>query len=54
MDMRKFTEKSTLALGKAQSVAREYGNQEIGQVVQKSKKFRENTKNTCNLAFHML
>ena len=32
MDMRKFTEKSTLALGKAQSVAREYGNQEIGQV----------------------
>ena len=32
MDMRKFTEKSTLALQSAQSTAREYGNQEIGQV----------------------
>ena len=32
MDMRKFTEKSVAALEKAQSVAREYGNQEIGQV----------------------
>ena len=32
MDMRKFTEKSALALQKAQSLAREYGNQEIGQV----------------------
>ncbi|MBQ8322634.1 MAG: ATP-dependent chaperone ClpB [Clostridia bacterium] len=32
MDMRKFTEKSAAALQKAQSVAREYGNQEIGQV----------------------
>ncbi len=31
MDMRKFTEKSAAALGKAQSVAREYGNQEIKQ-----------------------
>ena len=29
--MRKFTEKSLAALEKAQSVAREYGNQEIGQ-----------------------
>ena len=32
MDMRKFTEKSVSAIGKAQSLAREYGNQEIGQV----------------------
>ena len=32
MDMRKFTEKSVEAIGKAQSVADEYGNQEIGQV----------------------
>ena len=32
MDMRKFTEKSALALQKAQSVATEYGNQEIGQL----------------------
>ena len=32
MDMRKFTEKSALALQSAQSTAREYGNQEIGQV----------------------
>lgn len=32
MDMRKFTEKSMTALTKAQSVAREYGNQEIGQI----------------------
>ena len=31
MDMRKFTEKSVAAIEKAQSVAREYGNQEIGQ-----------------------
>ena len=32
MDMRKFTEKSVTALQEAQSVAKEYGNQEIGQV----------------------
>ena len=32
MDMRKFTEKSVTALQDAQSVAKEYGNQEIGQV----------------------
>ena len=32
MDMRKFTEKSIAALGKAQKIAREYGNQEIGQL----------------------
>lgn len=32
MDMRKFTEKSVNALQDAQSVAKEYGNQEIGQV----------------------
>ena len=32
MDMRKFTEKSALALQSAQSVAREYGNQQIGQL----------------------
>jgi len=32
MDMRKFTEKSVAALEKAQSVAREYSNPEIGQV----------------------
>lgn len=32
MDMRKFTEKSMAALGKAQKIAREYGNQEIGQL----------------------
>ena len=32
MDMRKYTEKSVAALGKAQSVAREYGNKEIGQI----------------------
>lgn len=32
MDMRKFTEKSVNALQTAQSVAKEYGNQEIGQV----------------------
>ncbi len=31
MDMRKFTEKSVAALQGAQSLAREYGNQEIGQ-----------------------
>ena len=31
MDMRKFTEKSVAALGAAQSVATEYGNQEIKQ-----------------------
>ena len=31
MDMRKFTEKSLAALNSAQSLAREYGNQEIGQ-----------------------
>lgn len=31
MDMRKFTEKSVEAIGKAQSLAREYGNQEIAQ-----------------------
>lgn len=31
MDMRKFTEKSVAAIGKAQSLAREYGNQEIKQ-----------------------
>ncbi|MFR5102139.1 MAG: Clp protease N-terminal domain-containing protein, partial [Christensenellaceae bacterium] len=30
--MRKFTEKSVTALQEAQSVAKEYGNQEIGQV----------------------
>ncbi|MFR1983544.1 MAG: hypothetical protein ACLS4Z_07285 [Christensenellaceae bacterium] len=30
--MRKFTEKSVTALQDAQSVAKEYGNQEIGQV----------------------
>ena len=32
MDMRKFTEKSVTALERAQAVAREYGNGEIGQV----------------------
>ena len=32
MDMKKFTEKSALALQTAQSVAREYGNQEIAQI----------------------
>ncbi|MBR2376023.1 MAG: AAA family ATPase, partial [Clostridia bacterium] len=32
MDMEKFTEKSMQALAKAQSVAKEYGNQEIGQL----------------------
>ncbi len=32
MDMRKFTEKSVAAVGAAQSVATEYGNQEIGQL----------------------
>ena len=32
MDMRKFTEKSASAIGGAQSVAREYGNQEVGQI----------------------
>ncbi len=32
MDMRKFTEKSMTALQSAQSLAREYGNQEIGQL----------------------
>ena len=32
MDMRKFTEKSLTAVQTAQSVAREHGNQEIGQV----------------------
>ncbi len=32
MDMRNFTQKSALALQNAQSVAREYGNQEIGQL----------------------
>ena len=32
MDMRKFTEKSITALQGAQSLAREYGNQEIGQL----------------------
>ncbi len=32
MDMRKFTEKSVAALQKAQSVAAEYGNQEVGQL----------------------
>ena len=32
MDMRKFTEKSVTALQEAQSVAKEYGNQDIGQV----------------------
>ena len=32
MDMRNFTEKSALALQSAQSLAREYGNQEIGQI----------------------
>ncbi|MBQ3506410.1 MAG: ATP-dependent chaperone ClpB [Clostridia bacterium] len=32
MDMRKFTEKSAAAIGGAQSVAREYGNQEVGQI----------------------
>lgn len=32
MDIRKFTEKSVTALQDAQSVAKEYGNQEIGQV----------------------
>ncbi len=31
MDMRKFTEKSALALQNAQNTAREYGNQEIAQ-----------------------
>ena len=31
MDMRKFTEKSVAAIGKAQSLAKEYGNQEIKQ-----------------------
>ena len=31
MDMRKFTEKSLLAMQTAQSLAREYGNQEIAQ-----------------------
>lgn len=31
MDMRKFTEKSVAAIGKAQSLAQEYGNQEIRQ-----------------------
>ena len=32
MDMRKFTTNATTAVQKAQSVAREYGNQEIGQL----------------------
>ena len=32
MDMRKFREKSVTALQDAQSVAKEYGNQEIGIV----------------------
>ena len=32
MDMRKFTTKTTAALQKAQATAREYGNQEIGQL----------------------
>ena len=32
MDMRKFTEKSASAIGGAQSIAREYGNQEVGQI----------------------
>ena len=32
MDMRKFTEKSIAAVQNAQSLAREYGNQEIGQM----------------------
>ena len=32
MDMRKFTEKSMTAVQNAQSLAREYGNQEIGQM----------------------
>ena len=31
MDMRKFTEKSANALQDAQRIAKEYGNQEIGQ-----------------------
>jgi ATP-dependent Clp protease ATP-binding subunit ClpB len=32
MDMRKFTEKSAAAIGGAQAIAREYGNQEVGQI----------------------
>ena len=32
MDMRNFTSNTTAALQKAQSIAREYGNQEVGQV----------------------
>ncbi|MBQ9117997.1 MAG: ATP-dependent chaperone ClpB [Clostridia bacterium] len=32
MDARKFTEKSVAAIGAAQSLAAEYGNQEVGQV----------------------
>ena len=32
MDMRKFTEKSLTAVQGAQSLAKEYGNQEIGQL----------------------
>ncbi|MBQ8428376.1 MAG: ATP-dependent chaperone ClpB [Clostridia bacterium] len=32
MDARKFTEKSVSAIGAAQTVAEEYGNQEVGQV----------------------
>ena len=32
MDMRKFTTNTTAALQKAQATAREYGNQEIGQL----------------------